>query len=164
MQRSAQAAIDEESSSSVNEKLDLEETEESDMLTTSRHNIFHTILRSPLPPQEKGPKRLGQEGFVAIAAGGETCSRMLTHAIYYILANKDRVMPMLRQELMQVMPTPDVQPELKTLEDLPYLVSTCPALLIVTSIYCCSSFRNSGARTRLTGVLYVLCTIDGRHP
>ena len=95
MQRSAQAAIDEESSS-VNEKLELEETEESDILTTNRHNVFHTILRSALPPQEKGPKRLGQEGFVAIAAGGETCARMLTHAIYYILANKDRVVPMLR--------------------------------------------------------------------
>jgi len=47
---------------------------------------------------------------------------MMSTAVYYILANKDRVMPMLTQELMEVMPTPDVQPELKALEHLPYLV------------------------------------------
>ena len=127
MRRSAQSAIDEEASSfSVDEKPNLEESEKSVTSATKRHNIFRTILQSSLPPQEKAPKRLAQEGFVAIAAGGETCGRMMSNALYYILANKDRVMPMLTQELMEAMPTPNVQPELKTLEQLPYLVSTAP--------------------------------------
>lgn len=88
----------------------------------NRHNIFQTILNSPLPPHEKTSKRLGQEGFVAIAAGGETCGRMMTNALYHILANKDRVMPIVAKELAEVMPTPDVQPRLKDLERMPYLV------------------------------------------
>lgn len=121
------------SSSSVDEQPNLEKTGESVSPATKRHNIFHTILQSSLPPQEKTPKRLGQEGVVSIAAGGETCGRMMSNALYYILANKDRVMPTLAQELMKVMPTPDVQPELNALEQLPYLVSTAsqfPFLLL----------------------------------
>ena len=74
----------------------------------NRHNIFQTILRSSVPPQEKTAKRLGQEGFVAIAAGGEICGRMMTDALYHTLANKDQVMPILAKELAEVMPTPDI--------------------------------------------------------
>lgn len=118
MRWSAQAAIDEESRSALHEKLRLEKTEQ----PAERHNIFRTVLHSSLPPQEKTSQRLGQEGFVAIAAGGETCGRMLTLAIYYILANRDRIMPMLTMELEAVMPTPETQPELKALEQLPWLV------------------------------------------
>lgn len=87
-----------------------------------RHNIFHTVLKSNLPAPEKLPKRLGQEGFVAIAAGGETCGRMLTNGVYYTIANKERVWSQLKEELWQVMPTLEVQPDLKALEQLPYLV------------------------------------------
>jgi hypothetical protein len=128
MRRSAESAIDDQSSSSssIKEQPNLAKTEKSVLPATKRHNIFHTILQSSLPPQEKTPKRLGQEGFVAIAAGGETCGRMMSNALYYILANKDHVMPMLAQELTEVMLTPDVQPELKALKQLPYLVSTVP--------------------------------------
>ena len=118
MQWSAQATIDEEHSAS-NGPLGPKKAGQS----TKRHNVFRTILHSSLPPEEKTPKRLGQEGFVAIAAGGETCGRMLTIAIYHILANKDRVMPMLTRELMGVMPIPDTRPELQALEQLPWLVS-----------------------------------------
>jgi cytochrome P450 len=125
MRRSAQSAIDDvESSSLVDEKPNSDKTENSVVPGTKRHNIFHTILQSSLPPQEKTQKRLGQEGVVAIAAGGETCGRMMSNALYYVLANKERVMPLLQQELLSVMPTPDTQPELKSLEQLPYLVRT----------------------------------------
>ena len=121
MRSSAQAAIDEESSS-IDDEIERIQTQKS----VKRHNVFHTIIHSSLSPQEKTSKRLGQEGFVAIAAGGETCGRMMTLAIYYILANRDRVMPMLEQELRQVMPTPEIQPDLNALEQLPWLVSTPP--------------------------------------
>ena len=121
MRSSAQAAIDEESSS-TDDKTELVRTQDS----VKRHNVFHTIIHSALPPQEKTSARLGQEGFVAIAAGGETCGRMMTLAIYYILANRDRVMPMLERELRQVMPTLETRPDLNALEQLPWLVSTPP--------------------------------------
>ncbi|KAL9634621.1 MAG: hypothetical protein Q9164_003980 [Protoblastenia rupestris] len=116
MRRSAQLAIDEESSS-VDTKIEVESPQK----PVKHHNIFHTILNSSLPPPEKTEKRMGQEGFVAIAAGGETCGRMMTLAIYYVLADKDRLMPMLMQELVSVMPTTDIQPQLKALEQLPWL-------------------------------------------
>lgn len=120
MQKSASIAIDEWESTL--DKSALEDTESSQVSTMNRHNIFQTILKSSLPPQEKTPKRLGQEGFVAIAAGGETCGRMMTNALYHILANKERVMPVLAKELAEVMPTPEIQPQLKDLERMPYLV------------------------------------------
>jgi cytochrome P450 len=124
MQESASIAIDEWESTL--DKSALEDTESSQFSIVHRHNIFQTILKSSLPPQEKTPKRLGQEGFVAIAAGGETCGRMMTNALYHILANKDRVMPILAKELAEAMPTPDVRPDLKDLERMPYLVRPPP--------------------------------------
>jgi len=120
MRREAQAAIDEASMSLT---VDEEKTEKSVLPTTKRHNIFRTILQSSLPSQEKEQMRLGQEGFVAIAAGGETCGRMMSTAVYYVMAHKTQVMPRLSQELLEVMPTRDAQPDLKDLEQLPYLVS-----------------------------------------
>ncbi len=126
MRQSAQFTIDEASSPLGHKKPDFENTGKSGLPAEGRHNIFRTILQSSLPPQEKSSKRLGQEGFVAIAAGGETCARMLSNGLYYIHANKDRVLPTLLQELMEVMPAPNVQPDLKALEQLPYLVGASP--------------------------------------
>lgn len=120
MRRAAQSTIDEVPSSFYGDKSS--KAEESLLPTINRHNIFHTILKSPLPPSEKTSKRLGQEGFVTIAAGGETCARMMTNALYYILANQARVLPPLMAELKGVMSTPDVVPELRRLEQLQYLV------------------------------------------
>ncbi|KAL9039717.1 MAG: hypothetical protein Q9180_002361, partial [Flavoplaca navasiana] len=132
MRQSAQSAIDEMPSypSTPNAK----EAHNSLLSIVNRHNIFHTCLKSSLPPWEKTSKRLGQEGFVAIAAGGETCGRMMTNAIYYILANRDRVMPPLMKELEGVMPKPDTQPLLRDLEQLPYLVSLRPPSLLPYSV------------------------------
>lgn len=119
MRRAAQAAIDEVPVFlNGNEKFN----EESPLPGIERHNIFHTLLKRSLPPSEKTSKRLGQEGFVAIAAGGETCARMMTNALYYILTNRERVMSTLMAELKSVMPMPDDVPELRCLEQLPYLV------------------------------------------
>lgn len=120
MQRAAQSAIEEAPASLCEDK---DRKEDGSVLSTIKHhNIFHTILESSLPPSEKVSKRLGQEGFVTIAAGGETCGRMLTNALYYILTNRERVMPTLMKELKSVMPTLDVVPEWRRLEQLPYLV------------------------------------------
>ena len=109
MRKSASVAINEWDSDSG--KSGQENSDKSSYPTIERHNIFHTCLQSSLPPAEKSPERLGQEGFVSIAAGGETCGRMLTNALFYILANKDRVMPALNEELFEIMPTPEVRPD-----------------------------------------------------
>ena len=124
MRRSASVAIDEWHSDPGKSRP--EDSNTYNFLTVKRHNIFHTCLQSSLPPPEKTPDRLGQEGFVAIAAGGETCARMLSNALYYILTNEDRVMPHLKRELSEVMPTPKIRPEWKELERLPYLVRAPP--------------------------------------
>ena len=84
--------------------------------------IFHEILSSDLPASEKHAKRLGEEGFVVIAAGGETTGRTLTVATYFVLSNP-RVLSTLKLELRNAMPLPYDKPKLKELEQLPWLVS-----------------------------------------
>ena len=126
MRQAAQSAIEEMPASLSRD--DSVKEEQPLLPLAQRHNIFHTILKSSLPTSEKTSKRLGQEGFVAIAAGGETCGRMMTSAVYYIVANRARVMPPLMAELKRVMSTPDVVPELRSLEQLPYLV--CLSLIL----------------------------------
>ena len=86
-------------------------------------NIFHSILsHKGLDTSEKQFKRIAQEGFVAIAAGGETTGRALTTATFFILANSERILPRLQQELRQVMPHPEDRPSLHELQKLPWLV------------------------------------------
>ena len=125
MRKSASVAIDEWGSNSG--ESGQEYSDKPSFPTIERHNIFHTCLQSSLPPAEKSPERLGQEGFVAIAAGGETCGRMLTNALFHILTNKDRVMPGLKKELFEIMPTPEIRPDWQDLERLPYLVRIPPS-------------------------------------
>lgn len=121
VRRAAQSAIDEVPASFQDDE-DSKEEESLLLPTIKRHNIFHTVLNSSLPSPVKTPTRLGQEGFVAIAARGETCARMMSNAFYYISTNWERVVPTLMAELKTVMPTPEVVPDLRCLEQLPYLV------------------------------------------
>jgi cytochrome P450 len=127
MRLSADAAIAEEAALSPNE-------EAKGTIGASSHNIFRTILNSSLPLAEKEAKRLGQEGFVAIAAGGETCGRMLTRAIYYVLENKERVMPPLMKELRSVMHAKDTVPILSELERLPYFTGIIKETLRLSAL------------------------------
>lgn len=53
----------------------------------------------------------------------------MSNTLYYNLANRKRVMPVLMPELMGVMSTPNVEPELRSLEQLPYLVD------LITHLY-----------------------------
>jgi cytochrome P450 len=105
---------------------------------TQRPNIFHNILSNKgLDADEKHFKRIAQEGFVAIAAGSETTGRALTTATFYVLANKDRVLPRLLEELYQVMPSPGDRPSFYQLQRLPWLSAcikeTLRVLALVTS-------------------------------
>lgn len=89
-----------------------------------RQSIFLNILTNKkLDDCEKQYGRLAQEAFVALVAGGETTARALTVATYHILANHERVLPRLQEELQMVMPERDTQAHMVELERLPWLVS-----------------------------------------
>lgn len=100
----------------------------------NRADIFQKILSSDaLSPSDKTVDRLAQEGFHAITAGSETTARVLATATYFVLANKQAVMPRLQDELRTVMPYPDSKPPIRDLEQLQWLVgfshhitSACP--------------------------------------
>ncbi|CAG8949922.1 hypothetical protein HYFRA_00004252 [Hymenoscyphus fraxineus] len=86
-------------------------------------NIFKVILESQsLPENEKGRKRISQEAFVVMAAGGETTGRVLTTATYFLLANDD-ALTRLKKELVEVMADNQQLASLTVLEKLPWLVS-----------------------------------------
>jgi hypothetical protein len=85
--------------------------------------VFESCLASGhLAPDEKRADRLAAEAFTVIAAGGEVSARALSTASFHIIANKDRVLSVLRKELEIAFPNPGVQLDLKTLERLPWLV------------------------------------------
>ena len=86
--------------------------------------LFEAISESSLPDSEKGAERLGQEAFVVVSAGGETTSRTLSLAMFYIFSNTS-VLDRLRTEILSVMPDMAEIPSVKEFEDLPYLVR-CP--------------------------------------
>ena len=89
-----------------------------------KQDIFSSMLSHKTQLEtDKSLHRMSQEGFALIGAAGETTSRVLSIATYHILANRQDMLPSLRKELDQVMPTPTSRPAIKELEQLPFLVS-----------------------------------------
>lgn len=86
--------------------------------------LFLSICESSLPGCEKEVERLAQEGFVMIAAGGETTSRVLSMAIFHIVSNPS-VLQRLQKEIMTVMPDATRRPSVKALDELIFLVKIC---------------------------------------
>jgi len=84
--------------------------------------LFQIIQQSSLPAHEKSVQRLAQEGFTILVAGSETTARVLTLIAYNLLA-KEEVLARLMKELMKVMPDVHTVPSVKTLKELPWLVS-----------------------------------------
>ena len=87
--------------------------------------LFLSIYESSLPACEKGVERLAQEGFVTVGAGGETTSRILAMAFFYIVS-EPRVLKRLQGEIMMVMPDATRIPSVKALDALVYLVINLP--------------------------------------
>ena len=87
---------------------------------SSHPTIFHEVLQSDLPPQEKTLRRLGDEAQTVIGAGLETTAWALTTGSFYII-NDPRVHERLCEELCQAIPDPSAPLELAQLEKLPYL-------------------------------------------
>ena len=88
---------------------------------TSRKTIFDSLSDPSVPPKERSPRRLEDEGLMLILGGTETTARALTLAAFYLYQNKPLIMK-LRKELQPVMPTPTTEASWPQLERLPYLV------------------------------------------
>lgn len=88
----------------------------------SHRTIFHELLSSDLPPQEKSYDRLWQEGSALIGAGVETTSNTLNVALYYLYRDTERL-NRLKAELQQAMPDVSELASWKRLETLPYLTA-----------------------------------------
>ena len=85
--------------------------------------IFHELLESNLPPQEKELQRLGDEAQTVLGAGLETTAWTLTVATFHIL-NNPQILKTLRDELQQAIPNPSDVLDWQHLEKLPHL-SAC---------------------------------------
>ena len=86
----------------------------------SHKTVFHELINSDLPSEEKTLPRLVDEGQTMIAAGQETSSFFLKTTTYHILANPE-IHSKLKAELRQAIPDPASIPPLAQLEQLPYL-------------------------------------------
>ena len=86
-------------------------------------SIFHELLDSDLPPQEKTSERLLQEAQAIIGGGIMTTSWALTVAAVHIV-DKPEIFRKLRAELLQAIPDPMAPLDFGKLEKLPYL-SAC---------------------------------------
>ncbi|KAH8810910.1 cytochrome P450 [Xylogone sp. PMI_703] len=89
---------------------------------TKYKTIFHAILDSDLPPQEKTLDRLSDEGQILLGAAAETTGTSLTKTIFHLLQIENEAkLQRLRKELKSVMPEPTSNPSCLVLEQLPYL-------------------------------------------
>jgi hypothetical protein len=101
-------------------------------VTGQRNTIFQKCLASRfLAAEDKRVDRLAQEAFTIVVAGGEATARVLATASFHIVANKHRVLSLLRLELETAFPDPDAELDLKTLEKLPWLVSYLAHLISI---------------------------------
>jgi cytochrome P450 len=82
--------------------------------------LSQAILNADLPHEERSQDRLAQDGFVAIAAGGDPPARTMTECTYYLLTNTI-ILKKLLQELDRLMPEVSVLAPMQNLEQSPYL-------------------------------------------
>ncbi|TVY83338.1 Cytochrome P450 monooxygenase sdnE [Lachnellula suecica] len=89
---------------------------------TQHPTIFHELLESNLPPQEKAIDRLGDEAQLMIGAGLETVAWTLATTSYHLISNPT-ILEKLRKLLEKAIPNPMAKMDLLHLEKLPYLTA-----------------------------------------
>jgi hypothetical protein len=105
--------------------------------------IFHEILESDLPLEEKSFERLWQEAQVTIGAGADTTGNALTVTHFHLLDNPD-ILEKLQAELKEALPNKYDPVEIRVVEQLPYLVSSALMLKgvsVANNLAECSSQR-----------------------
>ena len=84
-------------------------------------SIFHHLLSSNIPEQEKSTSRLQAESMIFLLAGTLAGAHTLSFIVYYVLADED-IQTRLRNELSSVLqPHLPILPTRTQLERLPYL-------------------------------------------
>ena len=96
------------------------ESSRTSLKETEHRTIFHEILDSKLPPEEKDLDRLAREGILQVAAGTMTTAWAISVGVYYILENPP-ILQKLRAELESAIHDPSETTPLAVLESLPYL-------------------------------------------
>lgn len=84
--------------------------------------IFHSLLQSNVPKEEKSLKRLVEEGQLVVGAGADTTAHALTTTTFHLLDNPEKLAK-LQKELREAIPDPSQPAKLSVVENLPYLVS-----------------------------------------
>ena len=98
------------------------------MKTDQGTDVFQTIIScESLPTQEKQADRIAQEAFSLIAAASVTTAVVLTTATYHLLMHKNTYLARLKEELATVMEDSYTRVDVRTLEQLPWLVSLSSA-------------------------------------
>ncbi|KAJ5170027.1 uncharacterized protein N7500_002810 [Penicillium coprophilum] len=95
-----------------------------------KDTLFHALLDSKLPQEEKAAGRLSQEVFTVISAGGETTAKNLTTVTFHLLSNPGKLQK-LRDELSRL--DPDGTATLVEYEAMPYLTSVMLEGLRITN-------------------------------
>ncbi|KAL4968152.1 cytochrome P450 [Aspergillus stella-maris] len=84
-----------------------------------KRTIFYDILNSAvLLPEDKTEKRMAEEAFGMVVAGGYTTGKAMANLIYHLHANP-QWLERVREELHTVMPSPDTPIKLSNLQALP---------------------------------------------
>ncbi|KAL8967514.1 MAG: hypothetical protein Q9183_002885 [Haloplaca sp. 2 TL-2023] len=99
------------------------------------HNLFQNLLGSKhLSLHDKTRGRITQEAFVVLVAGSETTARVLTNAVYHLLANPKTVLLKLKQELATMLADTETRVGVKELEHLPWLTAVVKESLRITAL------------------------------
>ncbi|KAB8267314.1 cytochrome P450 [Aspergillus minisclerotigenes] len=112
------------------------DSKRSDGISTSNRasapkgTLFHALLDSTLPPEEKTADRLSQEVFTVMAAGGETTARNLATITFHLLNNPEKL-EKLREELTRL--DPDGTASIVEYKAMPYLTSVILEGLRITN-------------------------------
>ncbi|KAI1356037.1 cytochrome P450 [Xylaria sp. FL0043] len=102
---------------------------------TDRFAVFRALLQHDgLPPHEKRFDRISHEAVTLLAAGGETTASALMTAVYFILADKENILPRLQEEVDSIMSTGVARPSVAELERLPWLTAIIKETLRISTI------------------------------
>ncbi|GAP88381.1 putative cytochrome P450 [Rosellinia necatrix] len=97
--------------------------------------VYRSLLENEgLPPHERHYKRISHEAVTLMAAGGETTTSTFMTGVYFILANKDRILPKLREEIESVMHSSNSRPSVADLERLPWLTAVIKETLRISTL------------------------------